>query len=149
MIDDEKWMKIAFNEALKARDIGEIPVGSILIKDNQMIAKSHNRPIHKNDATAHAEIEVIRASGEILKNYRLVGTTMYVTLQPCNMCLAAIAHARIDKVVFGAYNTKPNGDIIYENLINLEHTKYKIKITGGIYESECSKLLRDFFKTRR
>lgn len=150
MTNDEKWMKIAFNEALKAKLNGEVPVGSVLVKNNQIIAKAHNRPISKNDATAHAEIEVIRASGKILDNYRLVNTTIYITLQPCYMCIAAIAHARISKIVFGAYDTKKAyGESLLENFVNSNPLNHKIETIGGVYELECTKLLKDFFIERR
>ena len=106
MIEDEKWMQYAIIEANIAKDKGEVPVGSILIQNKKIIAKAHNCPISKNDPTAHAEIEVLRKAGEILHNYRLPKTTLYVTLEPCSMCLGAMIHARIGRVVFGASDPK-------------------------------------------
>ena len=95
-------MKIALIEAKLAMDENEVPVGAILVQENNLIAQAHNQPIKKNDPTAHAEIEVLRRAGEKLKNYRFAKTTLYVTLEPCAMCLGAMIHARIERVVFGA-----------------------------------------------
>ena len=106
MIRDEQWMKIAIDEAHLAMKENEIPVGAVLVKENKLIAKAHNRPILNRDPTAHAEIEVLRKAGEKLKNYRLPKTTLYVTLEPCAMCLGAMIHARIERVVFGASDPK-------------------------------------------
>ena len=106
MIEDEKWMSFALKQARKAQKEGEVPVGAILVKDDLVIARAHNKPISTNDPTAHAEIQLIRAAGEELKNYRLPGTSLYVTLEPCAMCLGAIMHARIERVVFGAHDPK-------------------------------------------
>ena len=106
MMEDEKWMQYAIIEANIAKDKGEVTVGSIIIQNNQIIAKAHNSPISKNDPTAHAEIEVLRKDGEKLLNYRLPKTTLYVTLEPCAMCLGAMTHARIERVVFGASDPK-------------------------------------------
>ena len=102
MNDDEKWMQIAICEANIAKEENEIPVGAVLIKDGLVLARGHNQPIAKNDPTAHAEIQVLRKAGLKEKNYRLTGTTLYVTLEPCAMCLGAMIHARVDRIVFGA-----------------------------------------------
>ena len=149
MIEDEKWMRCAIIEANIAKDKGEVPVGSIIIQNNQIIAKAHNCPISKNDPTAHAEIEVLRKAGEILQNYRLPKTTLYVTLEPCSMCLGAIINARVERVVFGASDPKTGVcgsciDLNKENFFN-----HKISITGGVLDKECSELLRLFFKSKR
>jgi len=102
MNEDEKWMSLALDQAIKAEEDGEVPIGAILVKDGLVVARAHNQPISTNDASAHAEIQLIRAAGKKLKNYRLTGTSLYVTLEPCAMCLGAIMHARIERVVFGA-----------------------------------------------
>ncbi len=149
MTEDEKWMKIAINEAKIANDKEEIPVGALIIKGHKIIAKSHNQSILKHDATAHAEIQAIRKAGEFMQNHRLIDTTLYVTLEPCSMCLGAIIHARIKRVVFGAYETKigVNSTCIdcQKKLIN----DNQIIIKGGILESDCKNLLQSFFKLRR
>jgi tRNA(adenine34) deaminase len=149
MNKDEKWMRIALNEANLAMDENEIPVGAVLVKNDKLIAQSHNRPIIKNDPTAHAEIELLRKAGEHQKNYRLIGSTLYVTLEPCAMCFGAMIHARIDRIVFGASDPKTG---VCGSCINLNEEKifnHKISITCGILEEESSKLLRLFFKSRR
>lgn len=145
---DEKWMKIAIEEALVAKNEGEVPVGAILVKNQIIIAKGHNQNILCSDASAHAEIQTIRAAGKKLKNYRLVGTTLYVTLLPCSMCIGAIRHARIERLVFGAKDNKINSKIM-DNYNMSNESNHKIIITGGILETQCSKLLSDFFKSRR
>ena len=106
MNDDEKWMQIAIKESIAAKNEDEIPVGAVLVRNGKLIAKAHNQPISTNDPTAHAEIQVIRKAGKTEKNYRLVGTTLYVTLEPCIMCIGALIHARIDRVVYGAHDNK-------------------------------------------
>ena len=149
MNKDEKWMRIALNEANLAMDENEIPVGAVLVKNDKLIAQSHNRPIIKNDPTAHAEIELLRKAGEQQKNYRLIGSTLYVTLEPCAMCFGAMIHARIERIVFGASDPKTG---VCGSCINLNEEKifnHKISIARGILEEESSKLLRLFFKSRR
>ena len=149
MSEDEKWMQYAIIEANIAKGKGEVPVGSIIVQDNQIIAKAHNCPISKNDPTAHAEIEVLRKAGEKLHNYRLPKTTLYVTLEPCSMCLGAMIHARIDRVVFGASDPKSGVcgstiDLSTESIFN-----HQISVSGGVLEHECKNILQSFFKLRR
>jgi tRNA(adenine34) deaminase len=149
MTEDEKWMQIAINEANIAKDEGEIPVGAVIVQNGQLIAQSHNQPITSNDPTAHAEIQVLRKAGKILNNYRLNNATLYVTLEPCIMCLGAMMHARIDQIVFGAYDSKTGvcGSCI--DLNNAKNFNHTIDINGGVLENTCSTLLQDFFKSRR
>jgi tRNA(adenine34) deaminase len=149
MIEDEKWMKIAITQANLAQSEGEIPIGAVIIKNEIIIAKAHNQPILKNDPTAHAEIQVIRKAGAKENNYRLIDTTLYVTLEPCAMCLGAIMHARIARIVFGAYDYKTGVCGSCADLRNKKFFHHEIKITGGILEKDCSKLLKSFFKLRR
>jgi tRNA(adenine34) deaminase len=149
MIEDEKWMQYAIIEANIAKDKGEVPVGSIIVQNNQVIAKAHNSPISKNDPTAHAEIEVLRKAGKKLLNYRLPKTTLYVTLEPCAMCLGAMVHARIERVVFGASDPKSGVcgstiDFSSESIFN-----HQISVSGGVLEHECKNILQSFFKLRR
>jgi len=149
MIEDEKWMQCAITEANIAKDKGEVPVGSIIVQNNQIIAKAHNCPISKNDPTAHAEIEVLRKAGEKLQNYRLAKTTLYVTLEPCAMCLGAMIHARIERVVFGASDPKSGvcGSTI--DLSSKSIFNHQISVSGGVLEHECKNILQSFFKLRR
>jgi len=149
MSTDEKWMQIAIEEAKLAMRENEIPVGSILVKNEIIIAQAHNQSILNYDSTAHAEIQVLRKAGKQQENYRLVGSTLYVTLEPCAMCFGAMIHARIERIVFGASDPKTGvcGSCI--DLNNESFFNHKIAITGGILDKECSDLLRLFFKSKR
>ena len=149
MNEDEKWMKIAIDEAILAKSDGEIPVGAVLIQNNKIIAKTHNQPISNHDPTAHAEVAVLREAGKKLKNYRLVGCTLYVTLEPCLMCLGAIIHARIERVVFGAFDFKTGVCGSCEDLTKSKTINHKVIISGGILENDCRKMLNEFFILRR
>ena len=149
MTKDEQWMQIAIKEAKLAKKKNEIPVGAVLVKNDKLITQAHNQPIIKNDPTAHAEIELLRRAGKQQENYRLVGSTLYVTLEPCAMCFGAMIHARIERIVFGALDPKTGVcgsciDLNKESFFN-----HKISITGGVLDKECSDLLRLFFKSKR
>ena len=149
MTDNEKWMDLAIKQAIKAEKEGEVPIGAVLVKDELLIAKAHNQPITKNDATAHAEIQLLRNAGKKLQNYRLTGSTLYVTLEPCAMCFGAMIHARVKRIVFGAYDPKTGVCGSSEDLTNANCFKHKMNITGGVSERKCSQLLQTFFKSRR
>ena len=149
MTEDEKWMIFALEEARRAEKEGEVPVGAILVKDNIVVARAHNKPISENDPTAHAEIRLLRAAGSELKNYRLPGTTLYVTLEPCAMCLGAIMQARIKRIVFGAYDPKTGVCGSSENFIEARCFNHKIDITSGVLENESKQLLKNFFNSLR
>ena len=149
MSNDEKWMRIAIEEANLAMDKNEVPVGAVLVKDDTLIAQAHNKPITKNDPTAHAEIQLLRKAGEQQKNYRLPESTLYVTLEPCTMCFGAMVHARIDRIVYGASDPKTGVCGSRMNLNEENFFNHKISITSGILEKESSELLKLFFKTRR
>ena len=149
MDTDNEWMKIALNEAALAEQKGEVPIGAILIKNNNIIAKAHNQSILNHDATAHAEIQLIRLAGKIEKNYRLIDSTLYVTLEPCIMCLGAIIHARIGRLVFGAYDLKIGACVSHLDLINTNLLNHKMILTGGVLENECKQLLQSFFQAKR
>ena len=149
MNEDEKWMKIAISEANLANNEGEIPVGAVIIQNNKLIVKAHNQPIINHDPTAHAEVEALRKAGRKLKNYRLSGSTLYVTLEPCAMCLGAMMHARIERIVFGASDPKTGvcgskADLTSETFFN-----HRIKVQGGVLEKETKNLLQSFFKSKR
>tara|TARA_B110000967_G_scaffold180087_1_gene196084 strand:- start:747 stop:1205 length:459 start_codon:yes stop_codon:yes gene_type:complete len=149
MIEDEKWMKIAISEAYLAAYEGEIPVGAVLIQNGKLIAKAHNQPILNHDPTAHAEVEVMRKAGKKLKNYRLSKSTLFVTLEPCTMCLGAMINARIERVVFGASDHKTGVCGSCTNLTQESFFNHKIIVSGGILESESKEILQYFFKSRR
>ena len=149
MNDDETWMQIAINESSAAKGEDEVPVGAVIVRNGQLIAQAHNQPISTNDPTAHAEILAIRKAGEKEKNYRLVGATLYVTLEPCLMCLGALMHARIERIVFGAKNTKHGccGSLL--DMTNDKQFNHRAIVTGGILEKQCQEILRSFFSLRR
>ena len=149
MNTDKKWMKIALNEANLALNESEIPVGAVLVKSGELIAQSHNQPVKTNDPTAHAEIQLLRKAGKQQKNYRLVGSTLYVTLEPCAMCFGAMIHARIERIVFGTSDPKTGVCGSCMDLNNESFFNHKISITGGILDNECSELLRFFFMSKR
>jgi len=146
---DEKYMRMALKEAEKAGQSGEIPVGALLIKGDQLLAKDHNRCIELSDPTAHAEILVLRKGGEILKNYRLNETVMYVTAEPCPMCVSAMVHSRISRLVFGALEPKFGAVESKFKLLDGHGLNHKVKVDRGILDEECAGLLKAFFRKRR
>jgi len=146
---DEQWMELAIEQAKLAEAISEVPVGAVLVQNDQLIASAHNQPITNHDPTAHAEIQLLRAAGEQLNNYRLPNTTLYVTLEPCTMCLGAMIHARVLRIVFGAYDKKTGVCGSCQDLSNSECFNHTIKIKGGVLANDCKQLLQQFFKNRR
>ena len=149
MNDDEKWMNLAIEQAIKAENEDEVPVGAVLVKDGLLIAEAHNQPISTNDPTAHAEIQVLRKAGMKLQNYRLNESTLYVTLEPCAMCLSAMMHARIACIVYGTNDLKTGACGSSEDLINANCFNHTIHLISGILEDECKQLLKKFFNSRR
>lgn len=146
--DDFNWMEQALKLAADAAAEGEVPVGAVLVRDGIMLGSGGNNPISVNDPTAHAEINAIRQAAEKVTNYRL-GGTLYVTLEPCLMCMGAIIHSRIERLVFGARDPKTGAaESVYQIGADkrLNHT---LNIQGGLLEERCSRLLKDFFKERR
>ena len=146
---DERYMKMALEEAEKGGEHGEVPVGAILLKGDQILARNHNRCIELSDPTAHAEILVLRKGGEILKNYRLNGTVMYVTAEPCPMCVSAMVHARIARLVFGSFEPKFGAVESKYKLLNDKGLNHMVKVDRGILGKECDEILKGFFKERR
>ncbi len=146
---DERMMKMALEQAEQGRESGEVPVGAILLKGHQVLAKDHNRCIELSDPTAHAEILVLRKGGEILRNYRLNGTVMYVTAEPCPMCVSAMVHGRISRLVFGSCEPKFGAVESRFRLLNDQGLNHKVKVDQGILEKECGEILKVFFKQRR
>ncbi len=146
---DERMMKMALEQAQKGRERGEVPVGAILLKGHQVLAKDHNRCIELSDPTAHAEILVLRKGGEILRNYRLNGTVIYVTAEPCPMCVSAMVHGRISRLVFGSWEPKFGAVESKFRLLNDQGLNHKVKVDQGILEKECGEILKVFFRERR
>lgn len=146
---EQGWMQYAIRLAIRAEEAGEVPVGAVLVKDDRCIAEGWNEMIKLHDPTAHAEIMVMRKAGLALENYRLTGSTLYVTLEPCVMCMGAIAHARINKLVFGAFDPKRGAVCNALHLTDAEFLNHKVSWQGGVLEQACSDLLRNFFKQKR
>ena len=146
---DEYWMQQAIQLAQKAADEDEVPVGAVIVKENQLISEGWNQPIQSHDPSAHAEIMAIRNAGQALNNYRLIDTTMYVTLEPCSMCVGAMIHARVKRLVFGATDLKTGATGSAINLIHDAIHNHKIEVVSGVLNDECKSLLQQFFKRKR
>jgi tRNA(adenine34) deaminase len=146
---DASFMRAALERARAAAADKEVPVGAVLVHDERIIAAGHNVPISSHDPTAHAEIEVLRAGGRALGSYRLTGTTLYVTLEPCVMCAAATVHARVRRLVFGAWDPRAGaaGSII--DVFALPGLNHRVDVFGGVLMDECAALLQEFFALRR
>lgn len=142
-------MRHALRLAQRAETLGEVPIGAVLVKDNQLIAEGWNSPIAGHDPTAHAEINALREAGKHIGNYRLIDTCLYVTLEPCVMCMGAIVHARVKRLVFGAFDPKRGAVCSVLNLAHADFLNHAVTWQGGVLETECSELLKDFFRIRR
>lgn len=149
LLEDEKWMQEAIHEALKARDLGEVPVGAVVVLDGEIIGRGHNSPIQKHDPSAHAEIVAIRNAGQYKENYRLPGAVIYITLEPCAMCVGAILHARLDRVVYGANDLKTGAATSILNLFDEKKINHQTAVNGGVLSDTCSLILKEFFKAKR
>ena len=146
---DHKWMACALELAERSRMEGEVPVGALIVKDDILIAEGWNQPIDKHDATAHAEVMAIRAAGRELENYRMPGTTLYVTLEPCTMCAGAIIHARIARVVFGATDPRTGSAGSVIDIFTKDYHNHRVEVLGGVMQEECGQILKTFFKEKR
>lgn len=142
-------MQVALNLARQAATAGEVPVGAIVVKDGEIIGRGSNAPITTHDPTAHAEIRAMRDAAQYLGNYRLVGCTLYVTLEPCAMCSGAIQHARIEKLIYGASDPKTGACGSVVNLMAEPKLNHHTEISGGVLATECGGLLSSFFSARR
>lgn len=142
-------MRLALDLARRAETEGEVPVGAVLVREGELLAEGCNQPIGHSDPTAHAEILAMRSAGRRLDNYRLVDTTLYVTLEPCPMCVGAMIHARIQRLVYGAPDPKTGAVGGVFDLQAMAHHNHRIDVTGGVLAEECGELLRDFFRSRR
>lgn len=149
MRDDEFYMRRALELAREAERAGEVPVGAVLVKDDRIIAEAFNQPIARHDPTAHAEILTLRQAGADVGNYRLVDTTLYVTLEPCAMCVGAMIHARVGRIVYGARDPKTGAlGGACDLLVAMPHNHVPAA-TGGMLAAECAALLQSFFRQRR
>jgi tRNA(adenine34) deaminase len=146
---DTDFMRLALEHASAAEAGGEVPVGAVLVRGDEVVAAGANHPIAAHDPTAHAEIEALRAGGKALNSYRLTGTTLYVTLEPCVMCAAAVVHARVKRLVFGAWDPRAGaaGSII--DVFALQGLNHRVDVFGGVLMEECSDQLKKFFSGKR
>ena len=146
---DEKFMQRALELADAAALMGEVPVGAVVVHDELVIAMGYNQPISAKDPTAHAEIVALRQAAQLLDNYRLDDTTLYVTLEPCPMCAAALVHARVRRVVFGAWDPKAGGAGSIVDIFSLPQLNHRVDVFGGVLMEECGARLTKFFQARR
>jgi tRNA(adenine34) deaminase len=147
--DHERWMRLALAEALRARDLGEVPIGAVVVLDGAVVGAGCNQPITAVDPTAHAEITALRAAASALGNYRLTGSTLYVTVEPCLMCVGAMVHARVRQVVYGA--PEPRAGAL-DSAVRAHETpglNHRMAVCRGVLEAECRSLIQDFFRERR
>jgi tRNA(adenine34) deaminase len=148
-MNHEDWMRYALRLAERAAAEGEVPVGAVLVRDGEAVGEGWNRPIGKADPTAHAEIEALRAAGRRSGNYRLVNTTLYVTLEPCLMCAGALVHARVGRLVFGAPDPKGGAVTSTMRAFEAAHLNHTVAWEGGVLAEDCGALLKVFFQARR
>ncbi|MDG4554149.1 MAG: tRNA adenosine(34) deaminase TadA [Candidatus Competibacter sp.] len=146
---DRHWMRRALELARRAAAAGEVPVGAVLVRDGEPIGEGWNRPIGDRDPTAHAEVLALRAAAERIANYRLVGSTLYATLEPCPMCAGALVHARVARVVFGAADPRAGAAGTVFDLLQSPVLNHRCLVVGGILAEECGLMLREFFRARR
>jgi tRNA(adenine34) deaminase len=147
---DEDWMTIALDAAREARMIDEVPIGACLVDENgEILAVAGNRTITDSDPTAHAEILVLREAAQKIDNYRLTGTTLYTTIEPCVMCAGAIINARVKKLVYGARDERYGGVETRFRLCDSESLNHRVEIVSGVLENECRELVQDFFRRKR
>jgi tRNA(adenine34) deaminase len=147
--EDQRWMQYALSLARKAYEQGEVPVGAVIIREGKVIGEGWNHPIISNDPTAHAEVSALRDAALKEQNYRLPGGVLYVTIEPCTMCVGAIVHGRIDRVVYGASEPKAGAVASQNCLFDHPSMNTSVEYIGGVCEDECSQLISDFFAARR
>jgi tRNA(adenine34) deaminase len=147
--DDERWIREALLEARRAAEAGEVPVGAVVVRGSELIARSNNRMLRDRDATAHAELVALRQASLALGEWRLDDCTVFVTLEPCAMCAGAMVLSRVDRVVFGAWDDKAGMAGSVEDLLRHPRLNHRPEVTAGVLAEECGELLRTFFQTRR
>ena len=149
MHDDEHWMDLALEEAARAAQAGEVPVGAVVVLDGRLLGSGHNAPIKDSDPTAHAEIVALRAAAREAGNYRLIGAILYATIEPCAMCCGAAIHTRIARLVYGADDAKAGAVRSVHRLLDDERLNHQIAVTAGVRATECGARLSDFFRAKR
>lgn len=147
--EDMHWMSYALQLAAKGEAIGEVPVGAVIVQNEKIIGEGFNQPISSHDPTAHAEIIALRQAAELVQNYRLVGSTIYVTLEPCTMCVGALVHARVARLIFGTAETKAGAVVSKSQLLDNDYFNHKVDYAGGLMAQQCQHQLSHFFSMRR
>lgn len=145
----EFWMRQALDQARLAAACEEVPVGAVLVADGELLAAAHNQPIRGQDPTAHAEILALRQASQSRQNYRLPGTTLYVTIEPCTMCVGALVHARVELLVFGAREPRSGAVVSQQKLLDDSCLNHKVGVVEGILSDSCGELMQSFFRARR
>ena len=145
----DTFMRAALDEARRGFAAGEVPVGAVVVLNSEIVGRGFNQPIGSDDPTAHAEIVAMRAAALALGNYRLVGTTLYVTIEPCLMCVGAMVHARVETLVFGAPEPKAGAVVSSCRAHELPSLNHRIEVVGGVLKEDCRAVIQEFFKTRR
>ena len=149
LVTDTHWMQQALGLAGRAQASGEVPVGAVLIDNGELLAEGWNQPIASHDPTAHAEVMALRAAGHALQNYRFTGSTLYVTLEPCLMCVGAIVHARVARLVFAAHDPKSGAVSSVCQGFELPGLNHRVSVSGGVLAEDCGDLIKAFFRARR
>jgi tRNA(adenine34) deaminase len=148
-MNDEDYMAIALQLACRAEATGEVPVGALLVVGGEIVGRGWNQPIGSCDPSAHAEIVALRAAARVTKNYRLPGTTLFVTLEPCIMCVGAMIHARVERLVYGAPEPRSGAVVSAFSLLDSKKHNHDIQVSSGILAAECISVMREFFSKRR
>lgn len=146
---DEYWMLRAIALAAQGEALGEVPVGAVIVRDGEVLGEGFNQPITSCDPTAHAEVVALRSAAQAVQNYRLVGATLYVTLEPCTMCVGALVHARIARLVFGTTEPKAGAVVSQSRLLEASYFNHQLEGVGGVCAAECQRQLSQFFRQRR
>lgn len=147
--EHEHWMQLALAEARQAALAGEVPVGAVVVVAGRQVGRGHNRTVSAQDPTSHAEMEALRDAARQMRNYRLPGATLYVTVEPCMMCAGAMVHARVERLVFGAREPKAGAVRSAARVLDWEHLNHKVAVVEGVLAEECGELMTSFFADRR
>lgn len=146
-MNDEHWMRLALEQARSV--VNEVPIGAVLVRDDAVIGLGANGPLTHSDPTAHAEVQALRAAARSVGNYRLPGSTLYVTIEPCTMCAGAIVHARVARLVFGAREPRAGAVVSTQCVLDNPGLNHRVEVTEGVLADECGKLVQEFFQARR
>jgi tRNA(adenine34) deaminase len=146
---DEHWMAAALAEAAGAQEAGEVPIGAVVVRNGELIARGQNRNLRDHDPSAHAEIVAMREAGRVVENHRLEGCELFVVIEPCAMCAGAMVHARLKRLVYGAKDPKAGAVESVIPVVNHPKLNHQMEITGGVLEEECAQMLRNFFRAKR